>query len=1146
MRRYIMNTLQNRSSGASGGRRNSLKRILQVRFKLVLCIVLLILAIGNQKIFGQGVGISEVSIVPDGTSILELRSTLRGFLAPRMTTAARLAIALPAQGLLVYDTSVKSFWYYDSGWKALPSSSVGWGTANQLLGMNSAADANEYKTLSGSVNITVANAAGSIALNTIQDITSTSSPTFAGLILTSPLAVIYGGTGLQSGLSGGIPYFSTNTTIASSALLTANGVVVGGGAGIAPYTIIPGTNNTVLRGSTGGAPSFGQIQNGDIANGTIDLTTKVTGLLPLNHGGTNSDLSGSVAVGDLLTGTATGFSRLADIATGNVLISGGIGAAPSWGKVGLTSHVSGVLPIANGGTGSNTQNWVDLTTNQTVSGIKTWNSLGIFNAGITASGGIISLNNNSAFATNINTGSSTANVTIGSTGNSLYLPKFTTAGILHNDATGLVTSGPITLTTDLSGILPVPNGGTGVAMLNNHGLVIGQGINPVAVTAAGTAGQVLQSGGSSADPLYSTAIYPSTTTVNQLLFSSSNNNISGLTTGNNGVLITSGAGVPSISQTLPTAVQDNITRLGTITSGVWNGTILGLAYGGTNTNLSAGGATGDILYANAPTTFSRLADIATGNVLISGGIGAAPSWGKVGLTSHVSGVLPITNGGTNSGAALSGSSIIVSDGVSIIQGAKGTNTTVLHGNASGLPSYSAVDLALDVTNVLPIANGGTGSNTQNWVDLTTNQTVSGIKTWNSLGIFNAGITASGGVISLNNNSAFATNINTGSSTANVTIGSTGNSLYLPKFTTAGILHNDATGLVTSGPITLTTDLSGILPVPNGGTGVATLNNHGLVIGQGINPVAVTAAGTAGQVLQSGGSSADPLYSTAIYPSTTTVNQLLYSSSNNNISGLTTGNNGVLITSGAGVPSISQTLPTAVQDNITRLGTITSGVWNGTILGLAYGGTNTNLSAGGATGDILYANAPTTFARLADIATGNVLISGGIGAAPSWGKVGLTSHVSGVLPIANGGTNSGAALSGSSIIVSDGVSMIQGAKGTNTTVLHGNASGVPSYSAVDLALDVTNVLPVANGGTGSNTQNWVDLTTNQTVSGIKTWNSLGIFTAGLTASGGAVNLNNNSNFATNINTGTSGGSVTIGNALQFTLYLPKFTTAGSAA
>jgi hypothetical protein len=44
-------------------------------------------------------------------------------------------------------------------------------------------------------------------------------------------------------------------------------------------------------------------------------------------------------------------SRLADVATGNALISGGVGVAPSWGKIGLTTHVSGTLPVANGGTG---------------------------------------------------------------------------------------------------------------------------------------------------------------------------------------------------------------------------------------------------------------------------------------------------------------------------------------------------------------------------------------------------------------------------------------------------------------------------------------------------------------------------------------------------------------------------------------------------------------------------------------------------------------------------------------------------------------------------------------------------------------------------------------------------------------------------
>ena len=111
--------------------------------------VILILAIGSNKIFGQGVGISEVRSHPDPSSILELRSTVRGFLAPRMTTAERntLGGTSPATGLLVYDTQTKSFWYWDSGWKAFASGA--WGASNQLLGMNAAGDANEYKTLLG-------------------------------------------------------------------------------------------------------------------------------------------------------------------------------------------------------------------------------------------------------------------------------------------------------------------------------------------------------------------------------------------------------------------------------------------------------------------------------------------------------------------------------------------------------------------------------------------------------------------------------------------------------------------------------------------------------------------------------------------------------------------------------------------------------------------------------------------------------------------------------------------------------------------------------------------------------------------------------------------------------------------------------------
>ena len=71
------------------------------------------------------------------------------------------------------------------------------------------------------------------------------------------------------------------------------------------------------------------------------------------------------------------------------------------------------------------------------------------------------------------------------------------------------------------------------------------------------------------------------------------------------------------------------------------------------------------------------------------------------------------------------------------------------------------------------------------------------------------------------------------------------------------------------------------------------------------------------------------------------------------------------------------------------------------LGVASGGTGLTSAT---TGDLIYASGTNTWANLADVATGNALISGGVGVAPSWGKIGLTTHVSGILPTANGGTN----------------------------------------------------------------------------------------------------------------------------------------------
>lgn len=75
---------------------------------------------------------------------------------------------------------------------------------------------------------------------------------------------------------------------------------------------------------------------------------------------------------------------------------------------------------------------------------------------------------------------------------------------------------------------------------------------------------------------------------------------------------------------------------------------------------------GDILYASGSTTLAKLSGVATGNVLISGGVGVAPSYGKVGLTTHVSGTLPLTNGGLGT-TSFTSNALLVGNGTSTFQ-----------------------------------------------------------------------------------------------------------------------------------------------------------------------------------------------------------------------------------------------------------------------------------------------------------------------------------------------------------------------------------------------------------------------------------------------------------------------------------------------
>lgn len=76
---------------------------------------------------------------------------------------------------------------------------------------------------------------------------------------------------------------------------------------------------------------------------------------------------------------------------------------------------------------------------------------------------------------------------------------------------------------------------------------------------------------------------------------------------------------------------------------------------------------------------------------------------------------------------------------------------------------------------------------------------------------------------------------------------------------------------------------GTAVVAGGGTGQVTLTNHGVLVGAGTSAISQTATGSAGQVLQSGGASADPTYSTPTYPSTSgTSGKVLISDGTNNV------------------------------------------------------------------------------------------------------------------------------------------------------------------------------------------------------------------------------------------------------------------------
>jgi hypothetical protein len=112
-----------------------------------------------------------------------------------------------------------------------------------------------------------------------------------------------------AGTSGGIPYFSSASTWASSGALTQYGVVYGGGAAGAPVATAAGTTGQILIGNTSAAPSWAALTSSAVTS----ITFGSTGLTPATATQGAVSVAGTLVVGNGGTGVAT----LTGLAYGN-------------------------------------------------------------------------------------------------------------------------------------------------------------------------------------------------------------------------------------------------------------------------------------------------------------------------------------------------------------------------------------------------------------------------------------------------------------------------------------------------------------------------------------------------------------------------------------------------------------------------------------------------------------------------------------------------------------------------------------------------------------------------------------------------------------------------------------------------------------
>lgn len=295
-----------------------------------------------------------------------------------------------------------------------------------------------------------------------------------------PSAAAQTGAELLPEVQGGVTVQTTTGAAANAGTLTGDGTKSAGSTALSITKLngtTPGgscTNQAVTSLTSSAVPSCSTVTasfvdssiaqtGGDINTANQIVATHLSSALPATQGGTSFS---SYTTGDLAyASSSTTLARLADVAVGNVLISGGVGTAFSWGKVALGSMVSGNLGVANlnSGTGAgSTTYW---------RGDGTWATVG----GVSSVG--LTVPATSIFGTSGSPVTSTGNLGLTTTGIS--------GALLYFSSTSQVAS---------SGLMAA------------HGVVLGEGAGAAPVTVTGSAAGQILTWNASGDPSFSAGV----------------------------------------------------------------------------------------------------------------------------------------------------------------------------------------------------------------------------------------------------------------------------------------------------------------------------------------------------------------------------------------------------------------------------------------------------------------------------------------------------------------------------------------------------------------------------------------------------------------------------------------------------------------